>query len=97
MCGCGLVWPGVCVCVVWSDVVVCPWLRSLVTIKRITQTGTVRLEFAAPAVGGERCKLFLMCDSYTGCDQEFDIPLSVAGGDDNDDGGASDGGNDMEA
>lgn len=44
----------------------------------------VDLEFMAPEEAGDyNLKLFCMSDSYLGCDQEYDLPLSVAaGGDD---------------
>lgn len=39
-----------------------------------------KLEFAAPAGtdGAARLTLFFMCDSWLGCDQEYEINLKVA-------------------
>eukprot|EP01117_Protostelium_nocturnum_P002099 TRINITY_DN1273_c1_g1_i6.p1 TRINITY_DN1273_c1_g1~~TRINITY_DN1273_c1_g1_i6.p1 ORF type:complete len:667 (+),score=271.68 TRINITY_DN1273_c1_g1_i6:29-2029(+) len=53
--------------------------NSLLSIKRITlqrETKT-KLEFSAPEAGDYDLKLYFMCDSYAGCDQEFDIKLRV--------------------
>jgi len=58
--------------------------NTLLSIKRVSvkQKQTAKLEFAAPAEVGE-CKyaLYLMCDSYLGCDQEYEIELNVKEGD----------------
>ena len=39
----------------------------------------MKLEFAAPAdvEGPQDMALYLMCDSYLGCDQQFDFMLTV--------------------
>ena len=37
----------------------------------------VKLEFTAPEPGEYAYKLYLMSDSYLGCDQEYDLPLKV--------------------
>ena len=60
-------------------------VHSLVTIKRLAQTGKVRLEFPAPSAGAHNCKLFLICDAYTGCDQEYELGLNVKESLDDDD------------
>lgn len=41
---------------------------------------TVKLEFPAPGQGHHDLKVYLMCDSYMGCDQEYDLPMDVAEG-----------------
>jgi pre-mRNA-splicing helicase BRR2 len=65
----------------WWLVVGDPESNALVTVKRVApQSGPVRLEFAAPGAGARNCKLFLMCDCYTGCDQEFELNLDVKDG-----------------
>jgi pre-mRNA-splicing helicase BRR2 len=64
----------------WWLVVGIPKRGQLAAIKRITlaRKAKVKLEFAAPAdVGPQDLKLYLMCDSYMGCDQEFDFVLNV--------------------
>ena len=48
-----------------------------------------KLEFTAPENPGDyNMVLYLMSDSYLGCDQEYEIPLTVLadeGGDDDED------------
>jgi pre-mRNA-splicing helicase BRR2 len=40
----------------------------------------VKLEFQAPETAGDvEYTLFFMCDSYLGCDQEYEFVLSVQG------------------
>jgi pre-mRNA-splicing helicase BRR2 len=59
--------------------------KTLMAIKRITlqQRQSLQLEFAAPeTVGTHSLKLYFMCDSYMGVDQEFDFKLQVVEGDD---------------
>ncbi|CAM9812570.1 unnamed protein product [Ectocarpus sp. 6 AP-2014] len=61
--------------------------NTLLAIKRVTLQRKTRakLEFAAPdEVGEHTLELFLMCDSYVGCDQEYAVELMVgaAGSDD---------------
>ena len=42
----------------------------------------VKLDFVAPsAAGPANLTLFFMCDSYMGCDQEFQLELEVLPGD----------------
>lgn len=54
---------------------------NLVAIKRVVQQqaqASYRLDFTAPAAGGAHTyKLYLMCDAYIGCDQEYDVELAV--------------------
>jgi pre-mRNA-splicing helicase BRR2 len=59
--------------------------KTLMAIKRITlqQRQSMQLEFAAPeVVGSHSLKLYFMCDSYMGVDQEFDFKIQVVEGDD---------------
>lgn len=54
--------------------------NQLLAIKRVAlqRTSKSRLEFLAPEQPGPASlTLFLMCDSYLGCDQEFEIDLKV--------------------
>ena len=44
----------------------------------------MKLEFVAPEAGEYAYTLFLMSDSYLGCDQEYELPLKVAEADDED-------------
>ncbi|KAI8321181.1 Sec63-domain-containing protein [Martensiomyces pterosporus] len=71
----------------WWAVVGDPRTQSLVAVKRISvgkQLNTV-LEFTAPEeVGKVVYKMFLMCDGYLGCDQEFDLELDVHPAEDDD-------------
>ncbi|KAL6751574.1 RNA helicase, activating signal cointegrator 1 [Haematococcus lacustris] len=59
--------------------------NSLLAIKRVTlaKAQKVKLDFSAPASQGKhKLTLYLMCDSWTGCDQEYEVDLVVeAGGD----------------
>lgn len=68
----------------------CWWLvigdsdaKTLLAIKRITMQKrvTVKLDFAAPKAGKHDLKIYFMCDSYAGCDQEVDMPINVLEGD----------------
>ncbi|TQD69096.1 hypothetical protein C1H46_045371 [Malus baccata] len=66
--------------------------NSLLAIKRVSlqRRAKVKLEFAAPAEPGEKSYiLYFMCDSYLGCDQEYDFTLDIkdAAGPDDDSGG----------
>ena len=52
----------------------------LYSVKRVTvgQRRNVKVVFPAPASPGEHeLTLYLMCDSYVGCDQEYQLRLSV--------------------
>lgn len=41
----------------------------------------VKLEFTAPSAAGKHAlTLFFMCDSWMGCDQEYELVVDVAGG-----------------
>jgi len=52
----------------------------LLCIKRISllHTAKVKLEFVASSAGEHVYNLYLMSDSYVGCDQELELPLTVA-------------------
>lgn len=59
--------------------------NSLYSLKRVNLNvkQKVTLEFLAPEEAGDyNLTLFVMSDSYLGCDQEYSVPLSVAVGDD---------------
>ncbi|KAJ3296866.1 DEIH-box ATPase [Rhizoclosmatium sp. JEL0117] len=65
--------------------------NALLAIKRTTlqQMAALKLDFAAPPPpeggGNVELKVYLMCDAYTGVDQEYDITLYVdEAGDDSD-------------
>ncbi|PKI82775.1 Brr2p [Malassezia vespertilionis] len=69
--------------VAWWLILGDPGSRSLLSIKRVTLSRSlrVRLEFQLPAGTHDRLKLYLMCDSYVGADRELDLaPLHVAQG-----------------
>lgn len=54
--------------------------NQLLAIKRVTlqRKSKVKLDFAAPAEAGTRnYTLYFMCDSYLGCDQEYNFTLDV--------------------
>ncbi|KAJ2869747.1 Pre-mRNA splicing, partial [Coemansia aciculifera] len=72
----------------WWIVVAEPGAQTLLAVKRIAvgRHLATTLEFAAPEkVGSAKLKMFLMCDAYLGCDQEFDIELNVLPATDEDD------------
>ena len=54
--------------------------NQVLCLKRIqlkaTQTN-VKMEMIAPAPGDHSLTLFVMCDSYIGCDQEYQFSLKV--------------------
>ena len=80
----------------WWIIVGDPAKNTLIFIKRVnasTKRTKTRLNFAAPSDPGDHeLKLYFICDSYMGADQEYDLPLSVAPGDsDDDDSDAEDG------
>ncbi|KAI9220719.1 Sec63 Brl domain-containing protein [Blastocladiella britannica] len=60
--------------------------RALYGVKRVTVGSelNVRLDFVVPRAGSHDLALYLMCDSYLGCDQEFAFKVDVAEGDDSD-------------
>ena len=61
--------------------------NTLLCIKRISLQlkAKVKLEFVAPEAGEHAYTLYLMSDSYLGCDQEYELPLQVAEAKDEDD------------
>ena len=65
----------------WWLVVGDPEDKSLLAIKRTTllKRAQVKLDFAIPENKLGKCdfKLYFMCDSYAGCDQEYDITIDV--------------------
>lgn len=66
--------------------------NSILAIKRVTLAAAsrVKLDFPAPAEPGEHTlTLFFMCDSYAGCDQEYEFTVNVGRGGGGD-GGAGD-------
>eukprot|EP00741_Cyanophora_paradoxa_P005239 tig00000865_g5079.t1 len=67
----------------WWLVVGDPKGNSLLSIKRVAvppgRKTKIKLDFTAPAAPGDYdLTLYLMCDSYTGCDQEYEFKLSVS-------------------
>ena len=59
--------------------------NTLLAIKRVVlnKAAKVKLEFSAPATAGlHTLKLFFMCDSYLGCDQEYELEVNVQEGGD---------------
>ncbi len=66
----------------WWLVVGDPKANTLLAIKRVVlqRAAKVKLEFNAPSAAGRHAlTLFFMCDSYLGCDQEYEIELNVRG------------------
>jgi len=66
----------------WWLVVGDPKANMLYSIKRLTlqQKSKMKLTFAAPSAGTHNLTLYFMCDSYSGCDQEYEIALDVKPG-----------------
>lgn len=67
----------------WWLVVGDPRKNMLLSIRRVVmrkREQAVSLDFIAPPEGAYDLKLYFMCDSYLGCDQEFDFKLNVAEG-----------------
>ncbi|KAJ2592446.1 Pre-mRNA splicing [Coemansia sp. RSA 1722] len=67
----------------WWVVVGNPANQSLLTVKKLVVENQLNaaVEFAAPEVAGKaELKMYLMCDSYLGCDQEFDLSFDVLEG-----------------
>ncbi|EDQ89655.1 uncharacterized protein MONBRDRAFT_36978 [Monosiga brevicollis MX1] len=56
--------------------------NKLLAIKRVPlqYEAQAALQFEAPAPGTHKLKLYLMCDSYLGCDREHDLVLNVKPG-----------------
>ncbi|KAI9311054.1 Sec63 Brl domain-containing protein [Dichotomocladium elegans] len=71
----------------WWIVIGDPSTKTLFAIKRVTLAHrlTAKLDFIAPKAGHHNLKLYLMSDSYNGCDQEVDIEIDVAEGEDSSD------------
>jgi len=71
----------------WWIVVGDPATKTLLAIKRVTlqRKLNVKLEFVCPRVGQQTFKLFTMCDSFRGVDQEIDMELNVAEGEEDSD------------
>jgi pre-mRNA-splicing helicase BRR2 len=64
----------------WWLVVGQPKANKLLGIKRVSfsKAQHVKLAFDAPAeVGKAKLSLFFMCDSWLGCDQEYEVELNV--------------------
>jgi pre-mRNA-splicing helicase BRR2 len=67
----------------WWLVVGDPKANTLLAIKRVVlgRASKVKLEFAAPAdKGAHALTLFFMCDSWMGCDQEYELVVDVGAG-----------------
>ncbi|KAI8357996.1 Sec63-domain-containing protein [Mortierella sp. GBAus27b] len=71
----------------WWVVVGDPATKTLLAIKRVTlqRRLKVKLEFVCPRVGEQTFKLYTMCDSFMGCDQEIDVKLTVGEGEEESD------------
>ena len=72
----------------WWLVVGNPKDNTLLSIKRLTLRDKARskLEFAAPSEPGEySLVLYLMCDSYMRCDQEYEFEITVTQAEDSSD------------
>merc|ERR1711990_450813 len=63
----------------WWLIVGKPDTNNLLAIKRVPlqNEARVQLEFDAPAEGAHNLKLYLMCDAYQGCDQDFEFSINV--------------------
>jgi pre-mRNA-splicing helicase BRR2 len=69
----------------WWLVVGCPKENICHVIKRVPlkMKSATKLQFTAPErPGSHQLTLFFMCDSYLGCDQEYEVELHVQAGDD---------------
>ena len=69
----------------WWVVIGDPSDKTVLAIKRMTlqKRAQIKLEFTVPetkAIGEMNCKLYVMCDSYMGVDQEFDFKIDVEEG-----------------
>ena len=58
----------------------------------LQKRSNVKLDFVPPAAGAFNYKLYFMCDSYAGCDQEYDIQVKVAPGEEEDEAAEEDAG-----
>ena len=63
----------------WWLIVGEPSTNALVSIKKVNlqQKSTVKLEFPAGDEGKHEYKIYFMCDSFLGCDQEFDFTMDI--------------------
>jgi len=64
----------------WWLVVGDPKNNLLISIKRLTlkKKAKIQLDFTAPDVPGRHTyTLYFICDSWTGCDQEYELELNV--------------------
>jgi pre-mRNA-splicing helicase BRR2 len=72
----------------WWVVIGDPEQKTVLAIKRLSlqQRAKLRLDFSAPEdhVGVKNLKLYFMCDSYGGCDQEYDFKITIEEGNDMD-------------
>lgn len=60
--------------------------NTVATFSFLSDLYQVKLEFSAPEDPGDyTLTLYLMCDSYLGCDQEYEIPMTVVVGSDMED------------
>eukprot|EP00053_Salpingoeca_punica_P020082 m.207381 g.207381 ORF g.207381 m.207381 type:complete len:2142 (+) comp17788_c0_seq1:161-6586(+) len=66
----------------WWLAIARPGKNSLASIKRVVfdRELSVDLEFDAPEADTHDFKLYFMCDSFVGCDQEYDFQLVVKPG-----------------
>merc|ERR1712216_308281 len=53
--------------------------NALLAIKRVAlqRKSKVKLDFVPPTEGDQTYMLYFMCDSYLGCDQEYELNLKV--------------------
>eukprot|EP01133_Synstelium_polycarpum_P007678 gene7678-8985_t len=63
----------------WWVILGDPKNNLVYAIKRLTLTkkAKVKFDFVAPAVGKHMLNLYLVSDSYTGCDQEYEVEINV--------------------
>jgi len=56
--------------------------NQLLAIKRVNlqKVAKVKLDFAPLSAGEHKYKLYFMCDSYLGCDQEYEVDAIVSEG-----------------
>ena len=53
-------------------------------LMHVQRKAKVQLDFTAPEQGTHRYTLYFMCDSYAGCDQEYEMELSIKEGEEED-------------
>lgn len=65
----------------WWLIVGDPETNQLLSIKRLTinESAEAKLDFIPPQPGKFIYKLFFMCDSYLGADQEFEFSIKIDG------------------